>query len=123
TLPDQRNAVLPVRVLEAAEVEVEDDVLQLARAVAGRDQSRGDRAGGSAGDVLRLVAPLVEYGVRTRESDSLHSAALADEIDVVLDVPCCGHQDTPPRFQEPAADNGSNGLPVDTISLRDYSDA
>ena len=85
-LADARDVVLPGRVLEAAEVEREDDVGDLLRGVAGGDQRRGDRAGGGPGDALRLVAALLEHRVGAGQADPLDPAALADEIEVVGEV-------------------------------------
>src|SRR5712691_10571668 len=76
-LADEWNAVLPVLVLELAEVQVEDDVLELRGGVTGGNQSRGDRTGGGPGDVLRFVSAFVEHRERARKSDPLDAAAFA----------------------------------------------
>ena len=58
--PDERDAVLPALVLEVAEVEPEDDLVELRRGVAGCNQRRRDCAGGCAGHVLGLVPVRLE---------------------------------------------------------------
>jgi hypothetical protein len=49
---DERQLVLPRLVLEAGERDALEDVVELRRLVAGRDERRGDRAGGGPGDAL-----------------------------------------------------------------------
>jgi hypothetical protein len=82
-LPGERNSVLPSHVAELEEVHAEDDVLELRRGIAGRDQRRGDGAGRRARDVLGPEVLLLEDGERTREADALDPAALANQIAVV----------------------------------------
>src|SRR5262249_60832981 len=53
--------------------------------------------------------------------DALDATALPNEVDEGPFI-CCGHPDPLP-VQEPAADNGSHDVPVDTTSLVDCSDA
>ena len=57
---DTGKPVLPGLVLELAKVEAEDDVLQLGGAIARGDQRSGDGAGRGAGEILWLVAALLE---------------------------------------------------------------
>ena len=85
---DQRHLVLPALVLELPVVEVHDDLAQLGRRVAGREQGRADRARRRAGDVLVLVAALLQRRERAGEPDPLHASAFEDEVGV---IPVCGH--------------------------------
>jgi hypothetical protein len=79
---DQRHLVLPGPVLELAVVERDDDLAQVGGRVAGREEGRGDRARGRAGDVLGAVVALLERRERAREADPLDAAAFEDEIGV-----------------------------------------
>ena len=77
-LAGERELVLPGRVPELEEVHAEDDVFELCRGVARRDQRGRDRPRRRARDVLQAEVVLLEDGEGSREADALDPAALAD---------------------------------------------
>ena len=95
-LSGQRDLVLPGRVAELEEIHPEDDVLQLGRGVARRDQRGRDGAGRGARDVLRAEIVLLEDGEGTREANALDPAALANQI-AVVPVKLISSHGAPPR--------------------------
>src|SRR5688500_5159804 len=78
---DQRHLVFPGAVLELPVVEREHERAELHRLVLGREQCRHERTGRRPREPMRRVAVLLERRERADEADSLHAAALEDEID------------------------------------------
>ena len=77
---DERQLVLPGLVLEAAERDLEQDLVELRGLVARGHERRRDRPGRGARDALGLDAALAQRAVGAGEPDPLHAATLEDQV-------------------------------------------
>jgi hypothetical protein len=102
SLAGRPEPVLPVLVLELGEGQVQQDLVELGRGVAGSDERRRDRAGRRPGHSLGGEAALTQRGERAGEADALYPAALEDQVSVLLLVRHAGQNDSlnPPQQPE-----------------------